>query len=142
MSSRPAEMESNDSRAMKMANKDRVAANLKTIPENNNEDLIDILDKHRRSTLRKDSMVLSKHQKGSLSIGRDSYQRTTSMLSYLSGVEEDEIMTNTYKYVTTSVLWFCYFSLVCHTLLTLSFGYTTEQNLKESLSLEIANLLI
>ena len=118
MSSRPTDIETNDPKAMKMANKDRMAGDHKTppaIPENRESDknLLDMLEKHRRETFRRDSVAHSKHHKASLNIGRDNFHRTTSMLSYLSGIEDDEIMTNKYKYVTTSVLWFCYFSLVC-----------------------------
>jgi hypothetical protein len=57
------------------------------------------------------------YHKAEVEFGRDNFQRTASMLSYLSGTEDDEIMSKKYKYVTTAVLWFCYFSLVSHFLL-------------------------
>ena len=52
------------------------------------------------------------HHHAAVELGRDTRERTTSMLSYMSGLEEDEIMTQKYKYLTTAVLCFCYFALV------------------------------
>ncbi len=59
------------------------------------------------------------HHKAEVEFGRDYFERTASMLSYLSGTEDDEIMSKKFKYVTTAVLWFCYFSLVSHFSVTL-----------------------
>lgn len=107
----------NDDKTRRMAQKEREAKEVKPMEVNNGSqnDLVDMLAKHRSETVRKNSLNHHKHHLAELEIGRDNFQRTASMLSYLSGVEDDEVMTNTYKYVTTGVLWFCYFSLVCQT---------------------------
>lgn len=52
------------------------------------------------------------HHHANVEIGRDNRERTMSMLSYLSGGEEDPVISKSYKYVTAAVLCFCYFSLV------------------------------
>ena len=109
-------IDENHENIQRMAEKEKKVNQTMTLSDNidSEKNLMDILARHRTDTLRKNSLNQQKHHKAELQFGRDNFQRTSSMLSYLSGVEEDEIMTRKYKYVTTAVLWFCYFSLVCN----------------------------
>ena len=116
-------MNDTNERAVKMAAKAREATQ-ESRPSlaadiESERHLAEMLAKHRTDTLIQNNINHEKHMKAELEIIRDplrDLQRTTSMtsmISYLSGVEEDEKISKTYKYITASVLWFCYFSLVC-----------------------------
>ncbi|XP_054165097.1 sodium-dependent glucose transporter 1B-like [Oppia nitens] len=87
----------------------------KHLDRNEERQLSVMLAKHRTDTLIQNNLNNEKHIKAELETIREDHERTTSITSILSygsvTAEEEEVMSKKYKYVTASVLWFCYFSL-------------------------------
>ena len=85
--------------------------------EKNQLSLIRMLRRHNQLIDVSNNMNIKRNQPVSDTVNhdcfsRDELTRTASMVS--RGYGTKQMMSRRYKLVTSSVLWFCYFALVCH----------------------------